>query len=114
MLFEELVEQHCVYRVVTHRIDLPLIVAHYQVWVHLGYFLGDQAKSSSARIIVLVMECDRFQAQDGFAGLVHWLNVFLETLRGGCRAKFTSVVYYYWCVCSTIYTLPEDLADKAA
>ena len=41
MLFEELVEQHRVHRVVAHGVDLAVLVAHHQVRIYLGHFLGD-------------------------------------------------------------------------
>ena len=44
VLFEELVEQHRVHRVVAHGVDLAVVIAHHQIGIHLGYFLGDQAE----------------------------------------------------------------------
>ena len=41
VLFEKLVEQHRVDLVVAHAQDFAVLVAHNQVWVYLGYFLGD-------------------------------------------------------------------------
>ncbi len=44
MLFEELVEQHCVHLVVTHAVGLSFLVAHYQVWIHFFHVFGHQSK----------------------------------------------------------------------
>ena len=44
VLFEELVEQHRVDRVVAHGIDFAVFVAHHQVGIHLSHFLGNQTK----------------------------------------------------------------------
>ena len=42
MLFEKLVEQHRVHRVVTHAVDLTLLVASHQVGVDLFHLLSYQ------------------------------------------------------------------------
>ena len=79
MLFEELVKQHRVQRVVAHRVDLAVIAAHYQVWVYFGYFLGDHTKLRCAPIVALVVKCHRLEREDGFAGFGRRFNLFFET-----------------------------------
>ena len=40
------------------------------------------------------MKRDRLELQDGFAGLIHWFNVFLKPARGGIhRAELAVGVY---------------------
>ena len=39
VLFEELIQQHRVHLVVTHRLDLALVVAYHQVGIHSFHFL---------------------------------------------------------------------------
>ena len=41
MLFEKLIEQHRVHRVVTHRVNLALLILHDQIRIYFRYFLGD-------------------------------------------------------------------------
>src|SRR6266536_2035820 len=114
MGFEEFVEQHCVHRVVAHGVDLAVLVAHDQVRVYLGYFLGDQTKLRCAASVALVVKHDRLKREDGFAGLVHRLNFLLEPARRAGRAKLAPGVYQDWycvCVCGCN---PTNVADKAA
>ena len=41
MLFEELIEQHRVHLIVAHAVGLSIFVAHDEIRIHLGHFLGD-------------------------------------------------------------------------
>jgi hypothetical protein len=41
MLFQKLIEQHRVDRVVAHSVDLAILVAHHEIGVHLCHFLSD-------------------------------------------------------------------------
>ena len=40
VFFEKLVKQHRVHRFIADGVDFAVLVAHHQVWVHLGHFLG--------------------------------------------------------------------------
>src|SRR5919106_438647 len=81
MLFEKLVEQHRVHRFVAHGVDFPLGVAHHQIGVDLFHILSHQAKLWAAHGInlLLVAEGDRFQREERFAGLLHWLNFLFKS-----------------------------------
>ena len=111
MLFEELVEQHRVHRVVAHGVDLSLVVTSYQIGVHLCYLLGDESElRRPIRVkFFLIMKGDRFEREDRFTRLVHRLDRVLETLRGGCRAKLTSGVYLNRYACNSC---SADAGDK--
>src|SRR5919106_34467 len=87
MFFEELVEQHRVYRIVAHGVDVALLVAHDQVGVYLSHFLGDQAKLRRAALVSFVVEGHRLKRQNGFAGAVYRFDFFLETTRRAGRAE---------------------------
>src|SRR5207245_534299 len=95
MLFEELVEQHRVHRLVAHRVSFSVSVASNEIGVHLLHLLGHEAKLRDAfRVkLVLVAEGHRFKREDRFACLIHRLNRVLETLRGRCHAKLTVAIY---------------------
>src|SRR6266487_527695 len=113
MFFEKLVEQHRVHCVVAHRVDLAVLVAHHQVRVHLGYFLGDQSKFGPVCGIALVMESHRLERQEEFTGRVRQFNLLLEPARGTDRAELTRGVDHYVdgvvvCCCH-----PANVADKA-
>src|SRR6266487_1245813 len=96
MLFEELVEQHHIHRVVADGVDLALLIAHHQVRVRFGYLLGNQTKLRRASAIALVMKRHRLERQDGFACLFHRPGVFLEAARGTGSAKLTGRAYQHW------------------
>src|SRR5947208_2225823 len=97
VLFEELVEQHRVHRLVAHGVDLTLLIASHQSGVHLFYLLGHQPKLRDAlRVkVVFVAEGHRFERENRFARLVHGLDLVLETLRGNYRAEVTAAIYNY-------------------
>src|SRR6266545_3340931 len=90
MLFEEFVEQHRVYRVVTHGINLTILVAHHQVRIDRFHVLGNQPKLwNPLRVYPLfVTERNRFERKERFAGVVHCLNLLFKSPRGSRRAKF--------------------------
>src|SRR6266568_8279352 len=96
MFFEKLVEQHRVYRVVAHGVDLAVLVANHQVRVYLGYFLGDQAKLRCIFCVALVVKRHGLERENRFAGAVHWFNVALEAPRGAHRADLASGVDQDW------------------
>ena len=76
MLFEKLVEQRCVHRIVTNAIGLPLLVATHQLGINCFYFLCDQPKLWDAlRInLLLVAEGDRLETENCFTRFVHRLE----------------------------------------
>ena len=89
MLFKKLVEQHRVHRVVANGVDLAVLVTLDKVWVHGGYFLGDQSKLWRVCFVALVVKRHRLQRQDRFAGGVHWLNLLFEPTRRTDRGELT-------------------------
>src|SRR5947207_10399362 len=97
MLFEELVQQHCVHRFVANRVSLALIVASYEVRIYLFHFLGYEAELRDARRIklVLVTKSHWFKRENRFARLVHRLDRVLETLRGDDGAEVTVSIDNY-------------------
>src|SRR5947207_15263935 len=88
MLFEELVEQYCVYRFVAYGLDLAFGIASHQVGIHFFHFLSDESKHDGAIgfNLLFITEGDRFERQDGFASLVHKFDLVLEPSRGDKRA----------------------------
>src|SRR5439155_1508058 len=95
MLFEELVEQHRVHRLVAHGISFALVITGHQIGVHLFHFLSHKAELRDAfRIHVrFVLEGHRVECQQYVACVAHRLNVLLETLGGRCHAKLTVAIY---------------------
>src|SRR5215510_10777594 len=61
VLFEELVEQHRVHRVVPYRVWFSTFIRHDQRRIHLRDFFSDQTKLRPFPCIGLVMESDRSQ-----------------------------------------------------
>src|SRR6266849_3654499 len=114
MFFEELVQQHGVHRFVAHGVNFACFITSNQIRIHLFHVLGHKAELRDAIWVefFLVVEGDRFQREDRFAGLVHGLNRFLETLRGNDRAEMTVGVYDY---CYTCWNgCPSDSGDKCS
>jgi hypothetical protein len=64
--------------------------------------------------LVLVMKRDRFECQDGFAGLIHRFNVFLKAPRGVRRAELAVGVYDDIYAIDIPYLNPANVADKAS
>src|SRR2546430_12754800 len=95
MLFEELVEQHRVHRLVAHGISFALVITGHQIGVHLFHFLSHKTELRDAFWIHVrfVLEGHRAECQQYVACVAHRLNVLLETLRGGCHAKLTAAIY---------------------
>ena len=73
MLFEKLIQQHCVDLIVANGFGQSRWIATYQVRMHFGHFLRDQTKGKRLRSIVLlvVAKADRVKLIDRFAGCVH-------------------------------------------
>ncbi len=95
MLFEELIEQHRVDRLIANGNDFAFLVARHQIRIHRGNVLGDKAKIRRARGINLlfVAEADRFKREKCFAGLIHRFDVVLVASRGDLEAKFAASAY---------------------
>jgi hypothetical protein len=66
VLFEKLIEQHRVHRVVAKGVNLALLIAHYQILTHVRRIFGDQAKLPSACWGVLVLERNRLKCKNSF------------------------------------------------
>src|SRR5436190_17232791 len=60
------------------------------------------------------MKRDRFERQDGFAGLVHRSNVFLKAARGVTRAELAVGVYDHIYAIAVPYCNVANVADKAS
>jgi len=57
----------------------------------------------------------RFERQDGFAGLIHWFNVFLKAARRVSRASWPVGVDQHWYrVSRVLFVTPPNIFDKAA
>ena len=82
MLFEKLVQQHRVHRIVANGVSLALIVASYEGRIYLLHFLGYEAELRDARGIKLVFVTKRhwFKRENCFTGLVHGFDVVFEAL----------------------------------
>ena len=89
VLFEKLVEQRCVHRVVANGVNLPFCIACDEIGIYLFRVLGNEAELRRLVGIdfLLVTKRDRLQPQDCFARLVTlrydnppWLTFTI----GGC------------------------------
>src|SRR4029450_5177361 len=111
MCFEKLIQQHRVHGFVANRVDLTVLIAYDQIGIHLFHFLRHQAKLWDAFWInrLLIAECNRLECEDRFAGLVHWLDRFLKTRRGGYRAELTVGIYDNWY--TSWNNLPHNASD---
>src|ERR1043166_5465645 len=89
MLFQKLVEQHRVHRVVADAVDFTLAIAHREVRINLRHFLRDQTELRGAFAVGFVVERHWPERQDRFTRLVHRFDLFLETLRRTDGAKLT-------------------------
>ncbi len=114
MFLQELVEQHRVHRVITHSVNLAIGIAHYQVRVYFGHFLGDQTKFGPTRVVALVMEGHRLERQDCFAGLFHRCNLFFVPSRGTDRAELAGRVDQHWNGVGLYRCDATNVANKAA
>src|SRR6266404_7054508 len=114
MLFEELVKQHRVHRVVADAVRFSFVVAHYQIRVHFFNLLGHQSELRDALRIdpFLVMEGDRFKPKEHFAGLLHWPDFLFKPSGRGGRAKLTVSINENGSSSGRGDT--ENLGDKAA
>ena len=92
MLLEELVEQHRVDRVVSHTVDLPVLIPDCEARIDFGHLLGDEAIFKTLALIdlLLVSEGYRLERKQRLAGVVHRLDVLFVTARGSRVTKQTS------------------------
>ena len=113
VLLEELIEQHRVHRVVTHGVDLAVLIPHHQVRIDLRYFLGDKPILRRVCLVALVVERHRVEAKDSFAGFLHGFDLLFEPARGANRAQLIGGVDQDWD--SRIHRgCKTNVADKAA
>src|SRR5919204_1750434 len=96
MLFQKLVQQHRIDRVIADTVDLAFIVACDEVWIHLGYFFCDKAELWCRGFVALVIESNRSECQDRLTGLVHRLNCFLKAPRGTSCTELPVGIYHHW------------------
>src|SRR5207253_3526972 len=66
---------------------LALLIAHYEIGIHFGHFLGDQTKLRRAFLVALVVKRHWLEHQDGFTGFVHRLNLLFEPPGGAGSPK---------------------------
>ena len=97
VLFKELVEQHRVDRIVAHGQRLAVGISDHQVGIYLGNVFRNQTKLRRVfgffGVCVFVVKRDRFERDDGFAGLIQRFNVFLKAARGVTRIGLAVGVY---------------------
>src|SRR6266540_4275350 len=113
VLFEEFIEQHGVHRVVAHGVNLTVLIAHHQVGVHFGNFLGDQTKLRRTGLVPLIVECHRLKRQDCFTGTLHRFNLFLEPPRRAGRAQLAGRINENWYGVGVLSLHVANVADKA-
>ena len=95
MLFEKLIEQHCVYHLVADRAELALGVMGHQIRVHLRHLFGDETKLRNACLIQfgLVMEGHGTQGQQRLTGIAHVGDVCFESTRREKHPQLTVIVH---------------------
>src|SRR5437660_12821109 len=95
MLFEELIKQHRIHRVVAHGVRFALLVTGHQSWIHLYHFFGHESELRDALGVklVLIAKSHRFEREDNFTGLIQRLHLVFQPLRGNDRAEMTIGVY---------------------
>src|SRR5881392_1751046 len=115
MLFEKLVEQHRVHRIIAHRVRLSIGVANYQIGIYLLYLLGHESEFRSTLGVdfLLVTERDGFEAEDCFACVTHRLDLLLETARGANGTELTCGIYlHYQALCDGCRINPCDICIR--
>jgi hypothetical protein len=110
VLFQELVEQHCVDGVLADRVWLSFFVGQHQRGIYLGDFFSDQTKLRCVLGVRLVVEGDRPQCQDCFTCFLHIGDVFLESLGGSNRAKLTVIGNNDWRGHAALRRYAKDIA----
>ena len=63
MRFQKPVEQHRIHCIVTHRVNVAVLVAHDEIGIHLGYFICNQTKLWRVRLIALVVKVTGLSAK---------------------------------------------------
>src|SRR4029453_5929036 len=114
MLFEKFVKQHRIYRFVAYAKEIAIFVAHDKVGVNLSYVFGDQTKLRRIFGVAFVMEDHRLECPDGFAGIIHWSNIVLKTLRLGLSPQIPGGIHSHKHHGGGINWLPVDVANVAA
>ena len=112
MLFEELVEQHGVDRVVADGLGVALLIAGDQLGADLGHVLCNQAKEKRACGIhlLLVAKSDRFKRKKPFARVAYRLNLLLVTARGHQGSQFAVYIDVH---CSVTRDRSVNVADPS-
>ena len=95
MLFEKLVEQHGVHRLVANGGEFAFGVMGHQVGIHLRHLLGDKAELRDASLIQfgLVMESHWAQGKQRLTGITHVGNVGLKAACGEKHAQLAGIVH---------------------
>jgi hypothetical protein len=95
MFFKKLVEQHGVDLFIADGLWFALAITDDQVGIYFFYFLSHQSELRDALRIDLffVAKAHRFQGQNCFAGFAHWLDILLESCRGGAGSELTIRIY---------------------
>src|SRR4029077_8091759 len=112
MLFQKLVEQHRVDRIVANGGCLTIAVTRHEVRIYLFDVLSNEPKPAWTGTFNLrfVSETHRLEVVDDFAGLVHRFDLVLETLRGDLRPKFALSIHVD---CLGAARLAPDVTDVA-
>ncbi len=91
MLFEELVEQHRVHRVVPHCERLSVLIAQHQSGIHLCDFFRDQTKLRCVLCIAFVVKGDWPESKEHATSVLHTGDVLFKPLRGGYDTQLSAV-----------------------
>src|SRR5437899_2845512 len=92
MLFEKLIEQHCIHGFIANAVWFALLVPLDQCRVHLFHLFGNEAKlrDTFAVDFLLVTKGNWLQSKHRFASSTHRLDIFLKPSRGGGGAEMTT------------------------
>src|SRR5262245_59212883 len=113
MLLEELVEQHCVHRVVAHCERLSVLIAQHQSGIHLCDFFSDQTKLQCFLCITFVVKSDRPQSKDHATSVLHAGDVLFEPLRGGYDTQLSAIGHYDRRGIATLCGHAPNIADPS-
>src|SRR5882724_665851 len=112
MLFEKLVEQHRVNRLVTDTVGFTFLIANDQIGINGFHVLGHEPELRDGLCVLLVMKGDRFQREDRVARVIHRSNIVFKASRGRSRTELTVRVNNY--LCSSRGELVKDASDIAS
>ena len=113
MFFEELIEQHRVHLVIAHGVGVSFFVERHQVGICFRHLLGDQTELPAPVGVVLVVEGNRLESQNGLAGLIHRFDIVLESPRRGLSAEPSPKIDSHWKVIGVNRRF-KDIADIEA